>query len=312
VIGNVDQWDYRNISGWVVDERRPDDILSVELRFNGAKACLIAARLYREDLKQLGFGHGNHGFAVDPRPYLTNKLNYVEVIVAGKNILLGARNVIDMDLADLLEISQIRWKGDEALEGLTWGRAMTGDSFVDVILSHLRPDEGMRVLEVGPGYGRILSTLLQREIPLKSYWGVEISAARTARLREQFTDKRVRFENGDINTYKFRDSADLIISSSTFLHFYPNCSQALKNIRKQISRNTLVAIDFMDPAHYPPDRGFDHTSGIYYVFYSREELSEIFRESGLKVVLMHEYLIGLGDTRFGNIFGLMVIARPNQ
>jgi NAD(P)-dependent dehydrogenase (short-subunit alcohol dehydrogenase family) len=164
------------------------------------------------------------------------------------------------------------------------------------------------VVEVGPGYGRILSTLLQREIPFGTYCGIEISATRVARLRQQFIDKRVQFECGDINSYRSHQPADVVISSATFVHLYPDCLNALKNIRSQISPTALIAIDFIDPTHYSTSRGFDSASGTYVVGYTRDELREIFSAAGYDVIAMPEFVIGLGAA--GDVFGLLVIARP--
>jgi hypothetical protein len=314
MIGNLYHWTSDNISGWAADEAHPEKIVYIELRVNGVMACRIPARLYRSDLEQAGLGHGRHGFSFDPRLYLMDGLNYLELIISGSNVILASRNIVDMEGGNLLEISQMRWKGDELPEGLTWGRRMSGDSFVDVLEAHCRLDKDTRVVEAGPGYGRILSTLLEREIPFRNYYGIEISAPRVTRLMEQFTDERVQFEMGDINTHRFRELADVVISSATFVHLYPDCSKALKNIRGQISDNALIAIDFVDPMHYPPSKGFDDTTGTYVICYSCEELNQIFYESGYVVVSMPQYVIGIGETggEIGEVFGLMVIARPRE
>jgi len=312
VIGNVDSWTSDNISGWAADEAHLDEVIFVELRINGNISCRIPARLYRTDLEQAGFGRGKHGFSFDPRPFLIEGTQYAELNIVGQNITLGAKHVdlADPDPHELFEISQRRWKGDEPPPGLTWGHLMTGDSFVDTLQVHWRPSNDTRMLEIGPGYGRILSTLLQRQIPFRSYCGVEISLARTVRLSEQFTDERIRFENGDINTHEFSEPADVVISSSTFVHLYPDCSKALKNIRSQVSKNAVIALDFMDPAHHR-GMGF-HDGGTYVRYYSRDELDQIFTESGYAVISMPEFVIGIGNVGgvIGEIFGLMVIARP--
>jgi SAM-dependent methyltransferase len=308
VIGNIDQWIYDNVSGWAADDTHPEQIISVELKINGNPACRIPAMLYREDLEKAGLGHGKHGFSFDPRPFLMEGANHLEITISGTNILLGEQNVVNIERGNLLEISQLRWKGDELAEGLTWGRPMTGDSFVDVLLSYWRPDHHARVLEVGPGYGRILSTLLQRNIPFRTYCGIEISAPRVARLRQQFIDRRIRFDCEDINSYQFPEPVDLVISSATFVHLYPDCSTALRNIREHTSSKALIAIDFIDPAHYSTGRGFDHTTGTFVIGYSQDELRELFSRNAYNVIAMPEFVIGVGA--MGEIFGLMVIARP--
>ena len=309
MIGNVDHWARDTILGWAADEAHPDEIVSVELWINGNIACLVPARLYREDLKQAGLGHGMHGFSVDPQPYLRDASNYLELRIAGTDFLLGARNLVDMAGHDLLEISQLRWKGDEPPEGLTWGRPMTGDSFVDIVEGYWPSHNNSRIVEVGPGYGRLLSTLLDRELPFRTYLGIELSAARVGRLRQLFSDERVRFDTGDINTHRFPEEADIVISSATFIHLYPDCSRALDNIRRQISANSLLAIDFIDPTHYP-GRGFDDCTGTYIISYSRDDLRRLFENCGYRVIAMPDYVIGIGT--IGEVFGIIVVARPNS
>jgi hypothetical protein len=92
VIGNVDQWISDNISGWAADEGHPDEIVFVELRVNGNIACRVPAILYRDDLKQASLGDGRHGFSFDPRPYLADGMNYLELFISGQNILLASKH----------------------------------------------------------------------------------------------------------------------------------------------------------------------------------------------------------------------------
>jgi hypothetical protein len=102
------------------------------------------------------------------------------------------------------------------------------------------------------------------------------------------------------------------VSSATFVHLYPDCSRALNNIRNQISNSALIVVDFIDPMHYTPSKIlFDHA---YVASYSREKLNLLFKGSDYNVISTTEYVIGIGDIGgiIGEVFGLMVIARPQK
>ena len=88
----------------------------------------------------------------------------------------------------LLNLSQARWRSDEPDAGLTWGVPMSGDAFVRVLCEHFTFDNAT-IVEIGPGYGRILEALLKRSTPFRRYIGLEISAARVARLRERSSSR---------------------------------------------------------------------------------------------------------------------------
>src|SRR5436853_7504256 len=97
----------------------------------------------------------------------------------------------------LLTLSQVRWRSDEPDAGLTWGVRMVGDEFVRFLVSHVTLDDTSTIVEIGPGYGRILETLLEQGLPFRRYIGLEISPARVAHLRERFRGPRVEFPQVD-------------------------------------------------------------------------------------------------------------------
>jgi len=99
--------------------------------------------------------------------------------------------------SELLDLSQSRWRGDEADAGLTWGVPMSGDEFVRALCEHLVLDN-TTIVEIGPGYGRILDSLLKTASPFRRYIGLELSAARVTRLRDRFRDPRIEFREADV------------------------------------------------------------------------------------------------------------------
>jgi SAM-dependent methyltransferase len=312
MLGNVDQWSSYIISGWIADTDHPDRVVTLDLKVDGEFACSVTAGLHRGDLIEVCRGHCSHGFSIDPRPYLKGDVCHVELFIGGTDRLFSANDINSAQVNELFVRSQERWKGDEAPEHLTWGYPMKGDSFIDIIRAHWPTYHGVKIVEIGPGYGRLLSTILQRKMSFGQYIGIDLSAARVARLNSEFGDHRIKFEAGDTNTHAFGFSADVVFSSSTFIHLFPDCRQALRNIIGQVSRDALIAIDFIDPAHYPPGSGFEPTNGTYVRSYGQDELRQIFENTGYQVTSMTQFVIGVGsDLRsVGEIFGLMVIARP--
>jgi SAM-dependent methyltransferase len=316
MIGNVDQWGSYIVSGWIADPNHPDRVMTLDLKIDGKYACTITAGLCREDLNEVEVLHGHykHGFSIDPRPYLKDGMCHAELFFGGGDQLFSAGDINGAEANELFIRSQERWKGDEAPDDLTWGYPMKGDSFIDIIRPHWPICHAAKIVEVGPGYGRLLSTILQRKIPFGHYCGVDISAARVARLNSNFGADRIKFEFGDINTHAFGCRVDVVFSSSTFVHLFPDCYQSLRNIIRQVSRDALLAIDFLDPEQYSPGSGFEPTNGTYVRCYSRDELRQMFENTGHQVTSMTRFVIGVGsDLRsVGEIFGLIVIARARE
>jgi tRNA G46 methylase TrmB len=56
---------------------------------------------------------------------------------------------------------------------LTWGIEVSGADFIHKASSYgaFGPDKSL--LEIGPGYGRLLKSIIDQNLPFKSYLGVE-------------------------------------------------------------------------------------------------------------------------------------------
>ncbi|HVT91463.1 MAG TPA: hypothetical protein VHD76_01365 [Bryobacteraceae bacterium] len=73
--GWVDQATCTTISGWVWDSTQPNVSLNVDLYDNGAFLMTIPANQFRQDLYNLGYGNGNHGFSIATPYQLTDGKN---------------------------------------------------------------------------------------------------------------------------------------------------------------------------------------------------------------------------------------------
>jgi SAM-dependent methyltransferase len=197
--GWVDAVNPDEISGWAADPERPEEPLFIDIAVNGDKVASVKACLFRVDLKQQGFGDGRKVFTFNPSAYLQAGENHVRISYAdtGETLPNGDQSLVQFHVggleilrgksaAELLEVSQLRWRGDEEDPWLTWRSIMTGDSFIDVVQQYHGFSGQETILEVGPGYGRLLKTLLGRRVPFARYVGLEISRDRVERLARQF------------------------------------------------------------------------------------------------------------------------------
>jgi SAM-dependent methyltransferase len=177
---------------------------------------------------------------------------------------------------------------------------MTGDSFFDelskrVDLSTLRDK---KILEVGPGYGRLLSTLLARAIPYASYTALELSQDRVRQLTEKFGDNRTRFVAGDAMEDVVDKDCDLFVSSATFEHLYPNFTQAILNIGRQLKTGADLCVDFVqiDPDMLVSSAWFEsqEAGGAFVRVYSRAEIDHLLNQCGVQVDSITSITAGVG------------------
>src|SRR2546427_9443835 len=102
--------------------------------------------------------------------------------------------------SELWSRSRIRWQETRPDPDLTWGHDRSGDSFVRAAQEWHAFGPDRSVLEVGPGYGRILRSCIALGVPFKSYCGLDISAANVSYLQQRFGRHTVSFVNGDVET----------------------------------------------------------------------------------------------------------------
>lgn len=178
---------------------------------------------------------------------------------------------------ELWEQSRERWSGDENDNSLTWGSKWTGDSFIDQVNKVFTWSQETKIVEIGPGYGRLLDTILQRKYPFKSFTGIELSTARVNRLQEKYKAfSTISFMQGDVEEFSLSDKATLVISSATFPHLFPNFRKALVNIRKNMEIGGTLCFDLSEGS---TGGTFQDDGTTYARMYDKDELNLIFSGS---------------------------------
>jgi SAM-dependent methyltransferase len=185
---------------------------------------------------------------------------------------------------DAWERSRARWRDAKPTRNLTWEAEVSGDGFIDKAEGYGAVAAGRAILEVGPGYGRLLATCLERGIEFGSYLGVDLSADNVAHLRERFSDDRVRFLEADVESVRLETPVDAVIASLTFKHLFPSFEAALANLAPQLSPGGIVLFDLIEG-----DRRYFEDDGVTYIrWYTRPEIERVLRTTGLELIAFDE------------------------
>ncbi len=192
---------------------------------------------------------------------------------------------VDVEQADpgVYERSQARWRAARPDEGLTLGTELSGVPWSRKIAEHASPDASTRVLEIGPGYGRLLDGCLQDGLPFGSYVGLDASADNVEHLRGRFDDPRVRFVHGDA-TSALVEPFDLGMSSLTFKHLYPSFVVVLEHCCASMAPDGRFAFDLIEGS-----KAFFQPDGVTFIrAYEREEIAELLASIGLRALAFDE------------------------
>jgi ubiquinone/menaquinone biosynthesis C-methylase UbiE len=180
--------------------------------------------------------------------------------------------------ARLRERSLRPWKRHAPDGALTWGVALDGHAFVAKAGEHGAFGEGRTILEVGPGYGRLLDSALKLDVPFGKWAGAEISAEKVRHLRERFPSDRCRFTVADAAELEPEGPIDTVLSSLTFKHLYPSFEPVLTNLARYLKPGGTVVIDLIEGRHL---KRFQRDNKAFVRWYTRDEVSEILGRCGL-------------------------------
>jgi SAM-dependent methyltransferase len=178
------------------------------------------------------------------------------------------------------ERSKRRWREAVPDPGLTWGHQVSGEPAVAAAERHGVFGPDLTVVEVGPGYGRILGAALRRGAEFRRYIGVDLSEENVRHLRVEFADPRVEIVHGDAETIEFGEPIDSIYSFLTFKHIYPTFATALANLGRQLRPGGTIAFDLIEGSREYVHRD-NHT---FMREYTRREAAEIVTGAALELV----------------------------
>jgi SAM-dependent methyltransferase len=200
---------------------------------------------------------------------------------------------------DLHERSKRRWRSAAPTADLTWGTEVSGTPILAKATEYGAFGPGRTILEVGPGYGRLLRAALEQGTDFDRYVALDISAANVAHLRGHFPDARVDIVRGDAESASLPVPADALLSFLTFKHLYPSFERVLSHLVPQLGPDALVIFDLIEGT-----RRYFHSDEVTYIReYSREEVREILARTSLELLAFDEIVHTPGRVR------LLVIAR---
>jgi SAM-dependent methyltransferase len=178
-----------------------------------------------------------------------------------------------------------RWKSMEESRLLTWGTILEGRSFYYAAQKVAEVLNARRVLEIGPGYGRLLQARLELSAPPALYVGVDLSKERVEDLTRRFGNNHTKFIQGDAKTVDLSPNApfDLLISSATFEHLYPDFLCALRHLRLYLTKNAILVFDLPDIGHDWSDFNID-PSGVFMRVYSAQEVATKISNAGFRLL----------------------------
>jgi SAM-dependent methyltransferase len=195
--------------------------------------------------------------------------------------------------------SRRRWRATKPDALLPGGARPTGDAFVAKAAGYGAFGPDRAVVEIGAGYGRLLTACLDRGAQFGSYVGVDLSEDNVAHLRERFPQEAVRFVCADVETVELGQEMDSVLSSLTFKHLFPSFEAGLSNLARQLRSGGTVVFDLIEGQR----RYFEEDGVTYIRRYSRAEVEEILGRVGLEPV-------GFDEVRhLPELTRLLVVAR---
>jgi SAM-dependent methyltransferase len=180
----------------------------------------------------------------------------------------------------LADRSRERWKTTKPLVGLTWGKSLSGDNFVAKVSSYEAFAADKNILEIGPGYGRLLKSVLKSQTLFKIYLGLDISKENVEFLTKTYASAKVGFTLGDVEKTSLESKYDIVLSSLTLKHIFPSFEKSLANIANYLNSGAMLFFDLIEGKQ----EYFENDRVTFIRMYSKEEVSGILDRVGLQLV----------------------------
>ncbi len=186
-----------------------------------------------------------------------------------------------------------RWRQAHPETDLTWNESLSGKPFIAKVAEHADLTDRTRLLEIGPGYGRLLNAYLEQGLPFASYTGLDISANNVAYLNERFAaDERITFIQGEVSSAEV-PPFDVCFSSLVFKHFYPTFEPALTNLARSVSEGGRFVFDLLEGKR----TYFEHDDATYVHCYQPSDVEPLVSGAGLRVLEFDHVEHGPGQIR---------------
>lgn len=85
----------------------------------------------------------------------------------------------------------MRWVRAQPANALTWGKEISGDPFIIKVDQYAKFSPDKVILEIGPGYGRLIQSLIHNKLPFSEYYAIDLSENNCHYLRQQFPDAKI-------------------------------------------------------------------------------------------------------------------------
>lgn len=215
---------------------------------------------------------------------------------------------------NLHDIATERWRTHTSAEGLTWGMMLDGAPLVEAIEKHARL-AGLAVLEIGPGYGRLVRSLVHSSVPFENYTALDISEHWVRELTKEFhSHGNISFTRGsasEADSLFAGRRVDVIVSMLTWRHLYPDFTAAARACRSLLAADGRMIFDLPEtdvawPAPTNVASGTFEETGAFTRTYTRHEVQSLLGEAGLTVVMFDEIAHAPDKRR------LLVVARRSE
>ncbi len=144
-----------------------------------------------------------------------------------------------------------RWENCYPGPLLTDHYIINGDEFISSIEKYVNFSFETSILELGPGYGRLLKSFLDKQLSFKKYVGIDISKNNIDFLKNNFKHKNIEFIHSTFLNATIDSYFDVIYSSLVLKHQFPTFFESLKHIIKFMKKDGILFFDLPIPPMFP-------------------------------------------------------------
>jgi SAM-dependent methyltransferase len=177
--------------------------------------------------------------------------------------------------------SRLRWRSSRPDIALTWGKELSGEAFIKKAVSYDAFAPGCAVLEIGPGYGRLVRAALDQQVPFDRWVGVDLSVESVDAFNETFGGAEVRAVAGDAESVRLDERFDTMVSSLTLKHIFPTFERALVNVSRHLQPGGSAVFDLIEGGR----EFFERRDQVTFIRqYTRAEVADFLGNAGLRLV----------------------------